>query len=85
MAEKLNDASAFAIAEAGFGCHPKARTAIGSPMEDERMFGSFHIGLGTNLVFGGDLRSRWHVDATCAAASATLDGVALARDGEFLV
>lgn len=84
-ADALGDPTVYHVAEYGFGCHPRSRTPGGWPLEDERMYGSFHLGIGTNTSFGGDVQSKWHIDATCCLATATLNGALIVQDGEFTV
>jgi 2,5-dihydroxypyridine 5,6-dioxygenase len=85
MGDELEDPGVFAIAEYGFGCHPRARTPVGWPVEDERIYGGFHLGIGTNTAFGGTNQTKWHIDASCLRATAWLDGQLLAEDGEYRI
>jgi len=84
-ADALNDPSAFHASEYGFGCHPRARTPVGRPTNDERLYGGFHLGVGSNVTFGGDVQSKWHVDASLTAATATFDGELIVEDGVYRV
>jgi leucyl aminopeptidase (aminopeptidase T) len=85
MGDELHDPGAFAIAEYGFGCHPRARTPVGWPVEDERIYGGFHFGIGTNTMYGGTNQTGWHIDASCLSATATFNGRVIVEDGEFKV
>ena len=85
QAEALKDANVFNIAEYGFGCHPRALVPHGRPMEDERLYGGFHLGIGSNTAFGGAVQAKWHVDASATSATATLDGVLLMENGVYRV
>jgi leucyl aminopeptidase (aminopeptidase T) len=85
MGDELKDPGAFAIAEYGFGCHPRARTPVGWPIEDERIYGGFHYGVGSNTAFGGSNRSKWHIDASCLQATAWLNDKLIVEDGEYKI
>jgi leucyl aminopeptidase (aminopeptidase T) len=85
MGDALQDPNAFAIAEYGFGAHPRARTPVGWPIEDERIYGGFHFGIGTNTAYGGTNRTGWHIDASCLAATAEFNGTEFIRDGEYTI
>jgi 2,5-dihydroxypyridine 5,6-dioxygenase len=84
-AEALNDPTAYNIAEYGFGCHPRARVPHGRPMEDERLYGGFHFGIGSSTGFGGKVQSKWHIDASMTRATAFLNGKEFLRNGEYKV
>jgi len=85
MADELGERGAYAIAEYGFGCHPRARTPVGWPVEDERIYGGFHLGIGTNTAYGGANLTKWHIDASCLGATAWFDGELLMEDGVYRV
>lgn len=84
MGDELNDPGAFAIAEYGFGCHPRARTPVGWPIEDERIYGGFHLGVGTNTAYGGSNQTGWHIDASCLRATAWFNDRLIVKDGEYV-
>jgi leucyl aminopeptidase (aminopeptidase T) len=84
MIEELDDPEAYNIAEIGIGTHPRARVT-GGPLEDERIYGSVHIGIGTSITFGGDVKAAWHVDANVPNATLDVDGQRILEDGEFLI
>lgn len=85
MGDELEDPGAFAIAEYGFGCHPRARTPVGWPVEDERIYGGFHLGVGTNTAYGGTNQTKWHIDASCLDATAWFNDELILEDGEYRV
>jgi leucyl aminopeptidase (aminopeptidase T) len=85
MGDELNDPNAFAVAEYGFGCHPRARTPVGWPVEDERIYGGFHFGIGTNTAYGGTNQTGWHIDASCLQASAWFNGQLIVEDGVYRI
>lgn len=82
--EAVGDKDVFNIAEVGFGTNPKGRIT-GHPLGDERLYGSAHIGIGSNSVFGGDIiASWWHEDATFSKVTAYADGKMFMDHGEFV-
>jgi aminopeptidase len=76
------DENARCIAEVGLGTNPKA-TYIGNLVEDERVRGSGHIGLGRNVHLGGAIESSLHMDATIRKPSIYLDGETIASEGNL--
>lgn len=75
----------YNIAEIGFGTNPKGKIT-GHPLGDERLYGSAHIGIGSNAVFGGDVVAGWwHEDATFSKVTAYADGKMFMDKGEFLL
>jgi leucyl aminopeptidase (aminopeptidase T) len=84
LIEDLNDPEAYNIAEIGIGTHPRARVT-GGPLEDERIYGSIHIGIGTSITFGGHVKAAWHVDANVPKATLDVDGRRILENGEFLI
>jgi leucyl aminopeptidase (aminopeptidase T) len=84
MAADLNDPKVYNIGEIGIGAHPRARVT-GGPLEDERIYGSVHIGIGTSISFDGKIKAAWHVDANIPKATVEVDGQRILEDGEFLV
>jgi leucyl aminopeptidase (aminopeptidase T) len=84
MAEELGDPDVYSIAEIGVGVHPRAQVS-GHPLEDERIYGSCHIGIGTDISFGGDIHTKWHVDANVLDATLDVDGRRIMENGDFLV
>jgi leucyl aminopeptidase (aminopeptidase T) len=84
-ADALEDPTAFHIAEYGFGAHPRAVVPHGRPMEDERLYGGFHLGIGSSTGFGGKVQSKWHIDASMTNATASLDGEVFLEDGVYKI
>ena len=78
------DDNAYCIAEIGLGTNPKA-TYIGNMVEDERVRGSAHIGLGANVQLGGTIESTLHIDATMRKPIVFLDSKTIVKDGNLLV
>lgn len=64
---------AYNIAEIGFGLNPSARMT-GNSLEDEKVGGTVHIGLGDNSTIGGDVIAGIHLDAIVTKPMIFTDG-----------
>jgi leucyl aminopeptidase (aminopeptidase T) len=84
MIEELDDPDAYNVCEIGVGMNPRARVS-GEPLEDERIYGSGHIGIGTDITFGGNIKAKWHVDANVLDATIVIDDTKILEEGKFLV
>lgn len=74
------DALGRCLCELGTGTNPRARYT-GNLVEDERVWGSAHVGFGGNVHLGGEQESALHFDATVRRPSIFLDGEPLVVDG----
>ncbi len=84
LMEAADNPDVYNIAELGFGTNPKGKIT-GHPLGDERLYGSAHIGMGSNVVLGGDiLADWWHEDATFSKVTAYADGKLFMDRGEFV-
>ncbi|NPV69598.1 MAG: aminopeptidase [Firmicutes bacterium] len=77
------DRNVFAVGEFGIGLNPEARF-IGCMLEDEGVFGTIHIGFGSNSTIGGRIRTVMHTDCVVKKPTVYLDGVTLIRDGHLV-
>lgn len=77
------DEEANGIAEFGVGTNPKAKL-IGSPLLDEKVWGTIHIAFGTNLFMGGTRQSNIHYDCIVNAPTVYLDGKMVLDKGEHI-
>lgn len=50
------------ICEFGIGMNPNIQELIGYSVLDEKMFGTFHIAIGDNTMFGGSSSAPLHID-----------------------
>ena len=64
---------AYNVAELGFGLNPVARM-IGNALEDEKVGGTIHIGLGDSSTIGGDVVAGIHLDAIVTKPKIFVDG-----------
>lgn len=76
------DDNSWKICEVGCGTNAKA-TYIGELIEDERVQGSAHIGLGGNTHFGGNIQSVTHIDTSTRNPTVTLDGTEIISKGKL--
>ncbi|RLF87179.1 aminopeptidase [Thermococci archaeon] len=72
------------IAEFGIGTNPKARIS-GNILEDEKVFGTVHIALGSNYDFGGKVKAPIHLDGIIKKPTVLIDGKYLFRDGNLVI
>lgn len=71
------------VAELGIGTNRKARIT-GSILEDEKVFGTFHVAFGNNRQFGGTIDVPFHVDAVAAKPAIMADGKDIMREGKLV-
>ncbi|MGF3499652.1 MAG: aminopeptidase [Candidatus Methanosuratincola sp.] len=77
------DENARCVAEIGLGTNPKA-AYTGNLVEDERVSGSGHIGLGRNTHLGGTISSFLHLDGTLREPTVYLDGELIVNEGKLV-
>lgn len=82
--ERVNDPSAYNLAEMAVGLNPNARIT-GKIIEDEGKYGTCHCAVGSNLNFGGVNDAPVHIDMVQWHPTIIIDGEAIFRDGESLV
>lgn len=75
-----NDPNVYNIAEHGVGLNPKCRFC-GFMLEDEGVFGSCHIGIGTSITLGGNVKASCHYDVIMKNGTIVADGKVLMEDG----
>jgi leucyl aminopeptidase (aminopeptidase T) len=72
------------LAELGIGTNDKARVT-GVILEDEKIYGTVHIALGSNDTFGGTVAAGIHVDGIITKPELLLDGHIIVKDGTVLL
>ena len=72
------------IAEIGIGTNPNAKIT-GCVLEDEKVLGTIHIGLGNNVSFGGKVSVGCHFDGVLLNPTFIIDGKTILEDGVLQV
>ncbi|MGI6128492.1 MAG: aminopeptidase [bacterium] len=72
------------LAELGIGTNEGARI-IGIVLEDEKVYGTVHIALGSNDGFGGTVAAGIHVDGIIMNPNLYLDGEHVLSGGRILI
>lgn len=75
-----NDPNVYNIAEHGVGLNPKCHFC-GFMLEDEGVYGSCHIGIGTSITLGGNVKASCHYDVIMRNGTIVADGKTLMEDG----
>ena len=75
-----NDPNVYNIAEHGVGLNPKCHFC-GFMLEDEGVFGSCHIGIGTSITLGGTVKAACHYDVIMKNGTIVADGKTLMENG----
>jgi leucyl aminopeptidase (aminopeptidase T) len=71
------------LAELGIGTNKKARVT-GVILEDEKIYGTVHIALGSNDTFGGTVAAGIHLDGVIKSPELYIDGKLIVSGGEIL-
>jgi len=74
------DPQVYNIAELGVGLNPKS-VMQGIMLEDEGVFGTVHIGIGTNVTLGGNVKAAIHYDLIMWQPTIELDGRTVLQKG----
>lgn len=72
------------IAEFGVGTNPNAKIS-GNILEDEKVFGTVHIALGSNYDFGGMIKAPIHLDGIIRKPTVVIDDEYLFKNGKLVV
>ncbi|MEW5920033.1 MAG: aminopeptidase [Bacillota bacterium] len=85
LRDKLHEIGPLAgnIAELGMGTNPHTPLS-GNPLEDEKVFGTVHIGIGNNKIIGGEVEVPFHVDLVIKKPTLYLDDLPVLREGKFV-
>jgi leucyl aminopeptidase (aminopeptidase T) len=70
------------VAELGIGTNNKARVT-GVILEDEKIYGTVHIALGSNDTFGGTVAAGIHVDGVITNPELYIDGKCILSEGKI--
>lgn len=72
------------VAEFGVGTNDRARVT-GVILQDEKAFGTIHIGLGDNAGFGGLTKAGVHMDVVTAGPDVWFDSTQIMTSGRLLL
>lgn len=76
-----NDPNVYNVAEMGVGLNPCCEFK-GFMLEDEGVYGSVHIGIGTSITLGGTVKAACHYDLIMRDATIVADGEVLMEAGK---
>ncbi|HLR51813.1 MAG TPA: aminopeptidase [Candidatus Avamphibacillus sp.] len=82
--QSKNDENVYNIAEIGIGLNPECEF-IGLMLEDEGVFGSVHIGIGSSVTLGGNVKAACHYDLIMTGVTLVVDDTTVIKNGEVLV
>lgn len=84
LLRKQNAPEVYNIAQISFGLNPSCPME-GVMLHDEGVYGTSHIGIGTSVLLGGEVKTLTHFDALMWRPTLELDGKVVLRDGEWLL
>lgn len=73
------------IAEFGIGLNKKVKEITGCIVVDEKAYGTAHIAVGMNTMFGGKNQSQLHMDFIFTPVSIEADGEAIMKGNALLI
>ncbi len=82
--EAKHDSEVYNIAEHGVGLNPKC-SFCGFMLEDEGVYGSCHIGIGTSITLGGKVKASCHYDMIMKNGTIVADGKVLMKNGIVMI
>lgn len=80
----FDDPNVYNIAEIGMGLNPHSRLT-GCMLDDEGVLKTAHIGIGTNITLGGNVKASCHYDLLLWNPTISLDGVTVVEEGELRI
>ncbi len=83
LLEGVNCCDAYKIAELGIGCNDRA-SICGITLEDEKVLGTCHIAVGSNVLFGGTTAVDIHLDGVLTGPTIYVDQRKIIEDGRLL-
>ena len=84
LLDATNDPKVYNIAELGIGLNPNAKMT-GVQTQDEGVFGTAHIGVGSNITWGGKIKAATHFDFIMYSPKIELDGKVILENYNFNV
>jgi len=84
LLRRQNAPEVYNIAQISFGLNPHCPME-GVMLHDEGVYGTAHIGIGTSLLLGGEVKTLTHFDALMWKPTLRLDGEVVIEDGRWLL
>ena len=81
---KQGDPAVYNIAQISFGLNPLCPME-GVMLHDEGVYGTAHIGIGTSVLLGGEVKTLTHFDSLMWKPTLSLDGKVVLQDGNWLI
>lgn len=81
---RQGDPAVYNIAQISFGLNPHCPME-GVMLHDEGVYGTAHIGIGTSVLLGGEVKTLTHFDALMWKPTLALDGEIVLKDGRWLL
>lgn len=78
------DPNVYNIAENGIGLNSSCKF-VGFMLEDEGVYGSAHIGIGTSITLGGVVKAACHYDLIMRDATLEVDGKIILENGKVKI
>jgi 2,5-dihydroxypyridine 5,6-dioxygenase len=76
--------SVYNIAQLAVGLNPMCTEVTGVMLNDEGVFGTVHIGIGTSANIGGVVKAPTHFDLLMHRPTLELDGACVLREGQLV-
>ncbi len=73
------------IGELGIGINPVLKKPIGHSLLDEKIFGSIHLALGENRMYGGVNDSSLHWDLVMLKSTVKVGSKTILKNGNFMI
>lgn len=84
LLEAKDDKEVYNVAEIGVGMNPFCRLC-GLMLEDEGVYGSVHIGIGTSITLGGSVVASCHYDLITLRPTLEIDGKVVISEGDIIL
>jgi len=78
------DPNVYNIAQLAFGLNPQCKMR-GVMLDDEGVYGTSHIGMGTSTLLGGKIKTKMHFDVLMWNPTLELDSKVVLKDGKWLI
>jgi leucyl aminopeptidase (aminopeptidase T) len=82
LLEALDDPMVYNVAELGIGLNPNA-IMTGAQTQYKGVYGTCHIGAGSNITWGGNIKASTHFDFVMYSPKIVLDGTTLLENYKF--